>query len=131
MILQLKFVGLWLMILGTAHSGFFKYFNWRDQLKPLNLLTRQIFISHTFFIAVVVFLMGVLCFFKGDLLFGNELGSILSLGLSLFWGLRLLFQHFYYSSKHWRGKGFETIIHIVFSLLWLYQTILFFLIYKQ
>lgn len=131
MILHLKIVGLWLMILGLAHSGFFKYFDWKEQLRPLNLLNRQIYLSHTFFIALIVFLMGALCFFKGNLIIGNELGKLLSLGFSLFWGLRLLFQHFFYSSKLWRGKRFETIVHIGFSLIWLYQTILFFLIYKQ
>lgn len=131
MILHLKIIGLWLMILGLAHSGFFRYFNWKKELKDLSLINRQMFICHTFFIALSVFLMGSLCFFKSDLLVSTELGRLICLGFAIFWFFRFLFQQFYYSPKLWKDKRFETIVHICFSLIWVYQTLVFFLIYKQ
>jgi hypothetical protein len=30
-----------------------------------------------------------------------------------------------YSLEHWRGKRFETFMHILFSILWLYLTAVF------
>jgi hypothetical protein len=75
---------------------------------------------HTFFIAVVVFLMGVLCLTSTSELIQTSLGKTISLGLGVFWTIRLLVQFFGYSSALWKGKTFETTIHIVFSIMWTY-----------
>lgn len=45
----------------------------------------------------------------------------------MFWALRLFTQFFVYSPKLWRGKRFETVVHIAFSMLWTYATGLFLL----
>jgi hypothetical protein len=84
---------------------------------------------HTFFLALALFLMGVLCLTSANEIVETELGKKLALGLGIFWGLRLLFQFFVYSTEHWKGKSFETTIHVLFSALWTYITIVFFLIY--
>ena len=39
------------------------------------------------------------------------------IGLAIFWTVRLGVQFFGYSSVLWRGKTFETIVHILFSIL--------------
>jgi hypothetical protein len=52
------------------------------------------------------------------------------LGLSLFWGIRFAVQHVVYSPSLWRGKAFETAIHVLFSLLWLWLSVLFLSIYR-
>lgn len=80
---------------------------------------------HTFFIALTVFLMGLLCLTSSNELIETNLGKNISLGLGVFWTIRLLFQFFGYSSKLWKGKTFETIMHIAFSLLWAYLTVIF------
>jgi hypothetical protein len=41
----------------------------------------------------------------------------------------LFLQFFGYSAKLWKGKVFETIIHVVFSLFWFYLSTIFFMIY--
>ena len=82
-----------------------------------------------FFIAFVVLLMGLLCFTYSNELVNSSFGKIISLGLALFWGMRAIFQFFVYSSKLWIGKKFETVVHIVFSLLWLYLTIVFMIVF--
>lgn len=80
---------------------------------------------HTFFIALTVFLMGLLCITSADEIIETPLGKKIALGLGVFWGIRLVIQFFGYSSKLWKGKKFETTVHIVFSSLWLYLTIVF------
>jgi hypothetical protein len=84
---------------------------------------------HTFFLALALFLMGVLCLTSADEIVGTELGKKLALGLAVFWGLRCAFQFFVYSSENWKGKKFETMIHVLFSLLWTYISAIFFLTY--
>jgi len=80
---------------------------------------------HTFFIALLVFLMGLLCLTSSDELIYTNLGKKISLGLGIFWTIRLLIQFFGYSSQLWRGKTFETAIHILFIFLWIYLSFIF------
>lgn len=127
--LHLKIIGLLLIGLAIVHIIFPDYFNWKKELKSLSLINIQMMYVHTFFVAVIVFLMGLLCFFCAYDIINTQLGKSLSLGLFIFWGLRLLFQFFVYSPKLWKGKKFETIMHIAFSLLWIYLTTIFLFIY--
>lgn len=83
---------------------------------------------HTFFIALMVLLMGVFCISCATDIVNTRLGHRLSMGLFIFWGLRLLFQFFVYSPELWRGKTFETLIHILFSVLWCYFSVVFLMI---
>lgn len=123
--LHFKIAGILLMLLASVHVVFPRYFNWKESLKSLSLINRQMMIVHTFFIALVVFLMGLLCVSATSDLINTPLGKLVSLGMGIFWAFRLLIQFFGYSAKLWRGKTFETIIHILFSILWTYLTILF------
>lgn len=81
---------------------------------------------HTFFIALTVGMMGLLCLVATHDLIESRLGKTISLGLGIFWGIRLLFQLFVYSPKLWLGKPFETSVHVVFILVWSYLTVVFF-----
>lgn len=86
---------------------------------------------HSSFIAFVVFLMGLLCLTSSEELLTTELGKRISLGLGIFWIARLLVQLFGYSSKVWKGKTFETTVHILFSLFWIYLSWTFIMIYTK
>ncbi len=110
------------MALAIVHIIFPRYFNWKEELKPLSMINRQMMQVHTFFIALTVFLMGVLCVIATSDLIGTRLGKIVSFGLGLFWGTRMIFQFFVYSPRLWRGKPFETSVHFLFSFLWIYIT---------
>ena len=124
--LQLKFIGVLLVVLAFMHFAFAKYFKWKEELHCISLINRQMMQVHTFFIALVVLLMGILCFTSSTELIETSLGKKISFGLGLFWFIRLLVQFFGYSTKLWKGKKFETIIHIVFSVLWTYFSFTFF-----
>jgi hypothetical protein len=127
--IHFKIIGVLLMILAWIHVIFPKYFNWKEELKSLSLINKQMMTVHTFFIALVVFLMGLLCLSSSTDLIETKLGKSISLGLGIFWTLRLYSQFFIYSSKLWKGKKFETSIHIVFSGLWIYLSAIFWINY--
>lgn len=123
--IHFKIIGIILIVLALVHSIFPKYFNWRQELQSLSLVNKQMMVVHTFFIALTVFLMGLLCLTSSTELITTKLGKTISLGLGIFWSIRLFIQFFGYSAALWKGKPFETIVHIVFSLLWLYLSIIF------
>lgn len=122
---HLKIVGVVLIGLALSHAFFPRHFRWKEELGSLSLLTRQIMYVHTLFIALVVFLMGILCITSADQLTSTTLGKRVSLGMGIFWITRLLVQFFGYSSELWKGKRFETGVHIVFSVLWVYFSVVF------
>jgi hypothetical protein len=123
--IHLKIIGVLLIALGLIHIFFPKYFNWNKELKSLSLINRQMMTVHTFFIAFTVFLMGLLCFTSSTELIETNLGKKISLGLGIFWTIRLFIQFFGYSRELWKGKIFETAMHIIFSLLWGYLSFIF------
>jgi len=127
--IHFKIIGVLLMALALIHIIFPKYFNWKEELKSLSLINRQMMKVHTFFIALVVFLMGLLCLISTTELLDTKLGKTISLGFGVFWAIRLFIQFFGYSTELWKGKTLETIIHIFFSLFWLYLSVIFLLNY--
>lgn len=127
--IHFKIIGVFLMGLALVHAIFPRYFQWEKELPLLSLINRQMMQVHTFFIALVVMLMGVLCFSSATELIHTPLGKRISLGLGIFWFIRLLLQFFGYSSALWKGKVFETTVHIFFSLFWTYLTFVFLMNY--
>ena len=131
MLVHLHIIGVALILLAGMHVGFPRYFKWKEDLAPLSPINREMMQTHTFFIALVVGMMGLLCLTSGRLLMETELGQRISLGLAVFWAIRLFFQHFVYSSALWRGKTFETTVHVIFTVFWGYLTTVFFLVWWQ
>lgn len=120
--IHIEIIGVLMIILAHVHIIFPKYFNWKTELKPLSLINRQMMTVHTFFIALFVLLIGLLCLTSAKDLIETRLGNTICTGLALFFTIRLFFQFFIYSSELWRGKKVETSIHVLFSLFWLYAS---------
>ncbi|RYY81942.1 MAG: hypothetical protein EOO15_23725, partial [Chitinophagaceae bacterium] len=129
MLLHLKIIGIILLALALLHGIFPRYFRWREELAGLSLMNRQMMTIHTFFIAVTVAGMGLLCLLAGEELLTTPLGKKIDIGFAFFWALRFGIQFFGYSSQLWRGKRFETIVHVVFTFLWAYLVTIFVLSY--
>jgi len=125
MYLHLRIIGTLLITLALAHAFFPKYFNWDKELGSISLINRQMMMVHTFFIALTIFLMGLLCLTSSNDLIETNLGKKLSLGLGIFWTTRLIIQLFGYSSKLWKEKNFETTVHILFIFLWTYFSLIY------
>ena len=128
MVLQLKLIGFLLVVLALLHAGFARYFNWPAEFAPVSLINRQMMYVHTFFVAFMVLLMGVLCLTSASDLVGTPLGRRVALGCGVFWLARLLIQFFGYSPELWRGKHFETCVHVVFIGFWSYLSAVFLLV---
>jgi hypothetical protein len=127
--LHIKIIGGLFILLAVLHVFFPKYFNWKNELGSLSLMNRQMIQVHLFFIGFGVFLVGLLCLTSSKELLNTSIGKKISLGLGIFWAVRLYVQFFVYSGKLWNGKAFETIVHILLSLFWTYVTAVFILGY--
>ena len=119
----------WPCTRGAKEESVLQKKNWKKELKDLSLINRQLMGVHTFFIALVVLLIGVLCLSSAHELIDTALGKKLSLGLGLFWTIRLAIQFFGYSPVLWKGKTFETTMLILFSILWVYLSSIFLFVY--
>ena len=118
--LHLNTVGVLLMLLSVSHLIFPRYFKWKNELSGLSHINRQMMYVHAFFIAFGVFLMGLLCLTSANELTDSILGQRISLGLGIFWVTRLFAQFFGYSAILWKGKRFETTVHLLLTGLWIY-----------
>ena len=126
LLLHLRVVGVLLAVLVVVHAFVPGRLRWSDELPRLSLVNRQIFEVHTLFIVLVLALSSTLLLTSSDaLLVPSRLSRALLLGLTLFWGLRMLVQWFYYSPAVWRGNRFNTAAHCVFSTVWVYITTTF------
>lgn len=128
---HIKIVGVLLVALSLMHIIIPRFLKWKQELSSLSLITKQILYVHTFFIAFVVLLMAVLCLNYTHELVYDPFGRVISLGFFGFWLTRLIFQFFVYSPKVWRGKRFETVMHVVFATIWLYFTCVFLFAYTH
>jgi len=125
MLIHLKVIGALLAVLSVLHVFIPGYLDWKKDLKPLSLMNRQMMQTHMIFIAIMVFAIGLLCLTSAPDIIGTPLGRKIALGLSAFWALRLVFQLFVYSSELWKGKKFETFIHIMAVGFWIYMMVVF------
>jgi hypothetical protein len=123
---HLKSAGASLLLLAVAHAFFPRRFNWGEELTRLSPLNRQIFQVHCFFIALVLFMFGLLALvFTDALLERTALARLVLGGLLLFWLARLFAQFFVYDARIWKGDRFNTRAHYSFSLLWAYYVAVF------
>lgn len=127
--LHYKIIGVLLILLAILHVIFSRYFKWKVELSSISHINRQMMYVHAFFIAFGVFLMGLLCLTSSNELITTAFGRRIALGLGIFWATRLMMQFFGYSSLHWRGKRFETTVHLSFAALWTYFSGVFLLTY--
>jgi len=121
--LHLCIAGALQIALALLHIAFPRRFHWKEELARLSPLNRQIFLVHTFFICLVLVMIGSLSLLAPSaLLEPTRLSRLVLGGFSAFWGLRLLCQWFVYDPALWRGQTVNTVVHVLSTLLWLYLT---------
>ena len=122
--LNLRIVGAMLIALGLAHAGFGKRFEWKTELARLSLLNRKMFMVHCFFISLTLVLMGgITLFYTQALLEPTILSRVGLVAVVVFWLCRLFIQFFVYDSALWRGNRFNTRMHVLFSVMWVYVVV--------
>jgi hypothetical protein len=126
LLVHLRIIGVLLAALVVVNLFVPQRFRWREEMASLSLLNRQIFLVHSAFIVLILALFSALLLTCGDLLLdGTRLSQAVLVGLTIFWGVRMLAQWFYYSPAVWRGNRFNTVMHYVFSAVWVYMTTTF------
>lgn len=126
LLVHLRVAGVLLALLVIVHAFVPGRLRWREELPRLSLVNRQIFEVHTLFIVLVLALSSMLLLTSSEaLLAPSRLSRAMLSGLTVFWGLRMLMQWFYYSPAVWRGNRLNTIVHCTFSGIWVYLTATF------
>jgi hypothetical protein len=123
MITHLRISGLLFVLLGLAHAGFGRRLNWKSDLAKLTLVNRQIFHVHSFYAALLLVMLGSLSVFYAEaLLQPSPLTRAVLGGMTLLWAIRLYVQWFVFDKSLWRGNGFNTAAHYLFTFFWAYVT---------
>ena len=124
--LHLRVAGVLLLALIPLNLYVPRRYEWRRELASLSLLNRQIFQVHAGFLCVVLAMFAALALlYTRPLLAPTPLARAVLAGMAIFWFLRLLTQWLVYDWSLWRGRRFETLVHIVFTGLWGYLTATF------
>lgn len=118
-------VALWIAAVGQVvvallHGIFPRLFRWREELAPLSLLTRQLFLIHTLFVALTVALLGIVTAVLAAT--WSQPSSLLRLAvlgaLVVFWGTRLFVQLFVFDRQLWSGHRTRTLLHWLALATW-------------
>jgi hypothetical protein len=122
----LRAAGVLLIVLAAAHVTFPKRFNWSDELARLSLLNRQMFLVHVGYIVFVLLSMGILSLlFPATLLAPGLLAKLVLAWLCMFWLSRLVVQWFFYDRRLWVGNRLNTGVHILFTAMWCYLSLVY------
>jgi len=92
--------------------------DWKEPLRQIPLLLREVFYVHSWFISVTLTIFGVLTLRFAPEMSSNPVARWLAVAIGCFWGFRTLLQVGYYSSTHWRGNLRRTIIHVVLLVIY-------------
>jgi hypothetical protein len=126
LLVHLRLVGVLMAGLVAVNLVVPHRYHWRDELARLSLLNRQIFQAHSVFLILTLALFSALLLTSADaLLEPSRLSRAILVGLTIFWALRMVMQWCFYSPAIWRGHRFNTIMHGIFSMAWVYITIVF------
>jgi hypothetical protein len=119
--LHLRIVGLMLVALATMGLFLPRKFNWRAEARHLSPLNRQILYVHNAFIILLLLMFaGLALGCTNALLDPHPVARAVLGGMAFFWFLRLVIQWFVYDASLWRGKTFETAMHVLFTGVWIY-----------
>jgi len=126
LLLHLRLAGVVMASLVVVNLMVPGRFHWREEMSRLSLVNRQIFQAHSVFLVLTLALFSALLLTCGPaLLEPTRLSRAVLAGLTVFWGLRMLMQWYFYSPSIWRGHRFNTVMHYTFSVVWVYVTTVF------
>lgn len=120
---NLRLAGAAMLLLAALYPIYPRRFRWSEQLQRVELLTRQVFWVHIGFIILMLVIQGILLLgFAEVLLEPNRAAAALLVGIVAFWFYRLVAQLFVYDRRLWQGHRLHAVVHVVFTLLWLWIT---------
>ena len=124
--ISLRVAGVGLLFLAALHIPIGRELRWREDASRLTPANRAVFHVHILFICLVIIMMGLPCLIEPEVfLEQSRAGAWLSWSFAGFWAARLYCQFFVYNSELWRGKRRETVIHWIFTTVWIALAALF------
>lgn len=91
--------GILNLLFAVFHLLFPKLFNWKDELKSLNFINRNIMEVLNLCLAFVFIIFSYISIFHTDEMLNTGLGFSLTAGISIFWLLRSLEQVVFFKLK--------------------------------
>lgn len=87
--------------LGILSAGLVmtRVLNWKVELKKLTPLSEHIIWTHGAYVWLTILAFGLVSVLQADALVSTVLGSYVSAFISLFWGIRVVIQFFYFDAK--------------------------------
>lgn len=126
LLVLLRVAGAGTIALAFAHIPMAKVLGWREDAARMSPQNASIFHVHTFFVCVMLAVMGARALFAPQIFIEHTTAAAwLSWTYALVWALRLYVQWFVFPQALWRGKRFETAIHVLFTVIWTALTALF------
>lgn len=126
LILLLRMAGVGLIALSLLHFPMATKLKWGEDTARMSAINASVFQVHTFFICLVLILMGLPCLIDpGVFLIPTPAGAWVTWSIAVFWAARLYCQFFVYRTDLWRGKRMETTVHLIFTCVWSALTALF------
>lgn len=109
-----------MLALALVHLPIERQLGWREDVRKLKPVNEAIFYSHLFFLCLGLTLLGfALLFGAPAFVERSALGKWVAGMLAVFWAFRLHRQWFSFPQALWRGKRFETQIHLAFTAVWI------------
>lgn len=111
------------LLVASANLFAVRMFRYRERVRALPSHVAQVFVVQNVFIMFTVIGMTVLCFgFASELAGGSRLGRCLSGFMALFWGIRLIFQLFFYDRELRRR---HRLFDVLFLFTFIYLAVVF------
>ena len=115
----LRVAGAGMIVLALAHIPMGRHLGWREDAARMSPQSESIFHVHTFFVCVMLIVMGVRALFAPQIFIEPTAAAAwLSWTYAVVWALRLYVQWFVFPRELWRGKSFETAMHLMFTVIW-------------
>lgn len=115
----LRLAGLSILLLALLHAVFWWSLNWRTEVERLSPLNARVFAVHTFFVALVLFGLGLLSLLRPDLLLArSELARLMLVAVVVFWFARLLMQPLVFDGVMREGWTQSRALRISVNFVW-------------
>ena len=110
----IQVAGVLHFLVASANIFAFGKFRYREHLRNVPLVMRQVFLVQNAYIMLVQAGFGLLClFFADELVSARALGRALAGFLAIFWGSRVLLQLFYYDRALRRANRLFDILFLL------------------
>jgi hypothetical protein len=117
--LALRGAGLGLVVLSLFHVVLWRMLDWGREIERLSPLNARVFAVHTFFIAFVLFGLGLLSLLQPDLLLvPSALARWLLVGVVAFWLARLVIQPLVFDPAMVSGWTRSLPLRVAALLVW-------------